>query len=166
MVRPALADDALGAARVHVRAWQRAYRGMIPQNHLDSLSPEDWARRYKFGRIGIGVPATLVAVDDATICGLVTVGLCRDEDVANCGELFAFYVDPIHQGSGIGRLLMTAARARLRSIVTAAALWVLDENLRARQFYERDGWVLDGNRRTATYGNAALELVRYRCAPI
>lgn len=166
VVRSAVAADALGAARVHVRSWQWAYRGAIAQNYLDSLTPEECAHRYQFGRIGIGLPSTLVAVDDSTICGLATMGLSRDEDLPNFGELFAIYVDPAYLRTGVGRLLITAARARLRRIVTAASLWVADGNIRARQFYEIDGWSFDGGRRTATYGDVALELVRYRCMPV
>lgn len=165
-VRAAVPEDALGAARVHVRSWQSAYRGLIDQDYLDSLEPEVWAARYTFGRRGLQ-PSTLVAVDGATICGLVTTGLCRDKDLANFGELLAIYVDPEHMSTGVGRLLIAAARERLRRVgVTSAALWVLDGNVRARRFYERDGWRFDGARRTQTYGSAPVDEVRYRRTPV
>ena len=117
--------------------------------------------------MGIGLPSTLVAVDGSTIYGLATTGLCRDEDLSNFGELMAIYVDPAHVGTGVGRLLIAAARERLRAVgVTAASLWVLDGNVRARRFYERDGWRFDGTRRTRTYGDAPVEEVRYRRTPV
>ncbi|MGB9308789.1 MAG: N-acetyltransferase family protein [Mycobacterium sp.] len=165
-VRPAFAEDALGVAHVHVRSWQSAYRGLIDQDYLDSLEPEVWARRYTFGRRGLQ-PSTLVAVDGATICGLVTTGLCREQYLPNFGELLAIYVDPEHLGTGVGRLLIAAARERLRRVgVTSAALWVLDGNARARRFYERDGWRCDGARRTETFGSAPVKEVRYRRTPV
>jgi GNAT superfamily N-acetyltransferase len=165
-VRPAVAEDAMDAAGVHVRSWQSAYRGLIDQDYLDRLTPEARASRYTFGRVGLQQPYTLVAVG-ATICGLATTGLCRDSDLANFGELLAIYVDPEHLGTGVGRLLMAAARERLRRVgVTSAALWVLDGNVRARRFYERDGWSCDGARRTETYGNAPVDEVRYRRTPV
>jgi GNAT superfamily N-acetyltransferase len=69
--------------------------------------------------------------------------------------------------TGVGRLLITAARERLRGVgVTAASLWVLDGNARARRFYERDGWRFDGTRRTRAYGGAPVEEVRYRRTPV
>ncbi|WP_264078719.1 GNAT family N-acetyltransferase [Mycobacterium szulgai] len=165
-MRRAVEQDALDVARVQVRSWQAAYRGLIDQNYLDGLTPEHWTSRYTFGRIGIGVPSTLVAVDGPAICGLATTGLCRDDDLTNFGELLAFYVDPTYAGTGVGRLLMTAARDRLRRVVTDASLWVLEGNVRARQFYERDGWAFDGTYRTATYGNVAVGEVRYRVTPV
>ena len=161
-VRPAVPEDAYNVARVQARSWQWAYRGLIAQDYLDSLAPETWAGRYTFGRIGTGLPFTQVAVDGSTICGLVTTGLCRDEDLSNFGELMAIYVDPADVGSGVGRLLIAAARERLRAVSTQAALWVLDGNVRARRFYERDGWSFDGTRRTRTYGNVPVQEVRYR----
>ena len=161
-VRAAVPEDAYDVARVQVRSWQWAYRGLIVQTYLDSLEPQTWASRYTFGRMGIGLPFTQVAVDGSTICGLATTGLSRDEDLSNFGELMAIYVDPAHVGTGVGRLLIAAARERLRAVSTQAALWVLDGNVRARRFYERDGWSFDGTRRTRTYGNAPVQEVRYR----
>ncbi|SOJ55429.1 hypothetical protein MSIMFB_02916 [Mycobacterium simulans] len=165
-MRWAVPEDALDVARVHVRSWQSAYRGLIAQDYLDSLNPEIGARRYTFGRTGIHIPSTLVAVDGATICGLATTGLSRDEDLPNFGALMALYVDPGYMHSGVGRLLITAARKQLQRVVVKASLWVLDRNVRARRFYECDGWWFDGTRRTATYGNEPLEEVRYRRTPV
>lgn len=166
-VRTAVAADAEAVARVHVRAWQSAYRGLIAQDYLDSLTPEARARRYDFGRPGIGVPVTLVAVQHDAICGLVTIGLCREEDLPNFGELMAIYVDPDCLGTGIGRLLIGAGRDRLRGLgVEGAALWVLRDNVRARRFYARDGWQPDGASRTESYGDRPVAEVRYRRVPV
>lgn len=163
VVRAAVAADANDVARVHVRSWQAAYRGLIAQDHLDGLQPETWAGRYSFGRVGLQLPSTLVAVDGSAIRGLATTGLCRDTDLPNCGELMAIYVDPDYLRTGIGRLLITAARERLRRVgVTQAVLWVLDGNDRARRFYERDGWWCDGACRTEAFGDSMVGQVRYR----
>jgi len=162
-VRVAVPADSDAVARVHVRSWQSAYQGLIAQQHLDSLDPEVWAGRYAFGRMGFRRPSTLVAVDGAIVCGLATTALSRDEDVTNCGELLALYVDPERIGTGVGRLLIAAARERLRRVgIAEALLWVLDGNVRARRFYERDGWRFDGARRTSTYSNVPVQQVRYR----
>jgi len=163
VIRTARPEDALAVARVHVRSWQAAYRGLIPQAYLDSLKPEVWAAKYGFQRTDPDRPTTLVAVDDVGIRGLAMTGPTRDEDIPNLGELLAIYVDPEHWDSGVGRLLATAAREQLsRDGFTEAALWVLDGNARARRFYERDGWTLDGGRQTKTVAGIALHEVRYR----
>ncbi|KZS75817.1 acetyltransferase [Mycobacterium kansasii] len=166
-VRAAVPEDAEAVARVHVRSWQCAYPGLIDQEYLDGLRPEAWAGRYTFGRMGLRLPATVVAVDGSAICGLATTGLSRDHDLPNCGELMAIYVDPAWMGSGVGRLLMAAARDRLRRVgVRHASLWVLDRNVRARRFYERDGWSFDGMRRTEVFGATTVEQLRYQRTPV
>ena len=166
-LRAAVPADSYAVALVQVRSWQSAYRGLIAQEYLDSLTPEVWAGRYTFGRMGLALPSTLVAVDGSTICGLATTGLCRDKDLSNFGELMAIYVDPAYMHTGVGRLLITAARDRLRGVgVAGASLWVLDNNVWARRFYERDGWGFDGTRQTATYGNVPAQEVRYRRTPV
>jgi hypothetical protein len=59
---------------VHVRAWQVAYRGLLPDEYLDGLRAEDRAGRYTFGSADPGVPSTIVAVVDGVIRGFATVG--------------------------------------------------------------------------------------------
>ncbi len=60
-IRPAAPGDALAVARVHVRAWQEGYRGLLEQSYLDALRPEDRASRYTFGSTAPDAPATFVA---------------------------------------------------------------------------------------------------------
>src|SRR5262249_20126629 len=94
-LRPARPDDALAVARVHVRTWQAAYRGLLPDAYLDSLRAEDRARRYTFGSLGPDQPATIVALDgDGAIVGFATTAPARDADSAGAGELAALHVDP------------------------------------------------------------------------
>src|SRR6201992_3460527 len=121
-VRAAVPADADAVARVHVRSWRATYRGLIDQEYLDSLDAAAVASRYAFGRIGLQLPSTLVAVDDSTICGMVTTGLSRDATLPNFGELMAIYVDPAYLRTGGGRALMNAARPRLRQVGVAGAL--------------------------------------------
>ncbi|OJZ74154.1 GNAT family N-acetyltransferase [Mycobacterium paraffinicum] len=166
-VRAAVAADADEVARLHVRSWQSAYRGLIAPDYLDNLTPEAVVDRYTFGRVGLRVPSTLVAVEGPAIRGFATAGLCRDGELPNSGELMALYVDPAHVGAGVGTLLLAAARARMRAVgVTDAVLWVLDANTRARRFYERGGWRPDGACRTRHFGNQTARLVRYRLEPV
>jgi len=40
LLRPAEPDDALAVARVHVRAWQAAYRTLLPDDYLINFAPK------------------------------------------------------------------------------------------------------------------------------
>ncbi len=161
LLRTAQPDDALEVARLHVRAWQAAYRGLLWDDYLDDLRPEEWAARYTFGEHGPERPSTIVAVERDTICGFATVGPATDPPGA--GELMALYVDPDRQGLGVGRALIEDARARLaRGGCAEAVLWVLDGNVSAERFYRLDGWAADGVRRPAMVAGISTEDLRYR----
>ena len=59
--------------------------------------------------------------------------------------LDALYVRPEAWGTGLAARLHDEALAALRrSGETTARLWVLEENPRARRFYERRGWAPNG----------------------
>ncbi len=161
LIRMAEPDDAMAVARVHVRSWQAAYRGLIPDVVLDGLRAEDRAQRYDFSHHDPLKPKTLVAIDHVGICGFATSSPSRDADLPDHGELCALYVDPEYWGHGAGVALMKAARQQMvEQGFRGALLWLLAGNERASRFYEIDGWRADGERRTAEVWGLALNEVR------
>jgi GNAT superfamily N-acetyltransferase len=152
----------MAVARVHVRAWQAAYRGLIPDDYLDGLRPEDRAQRYDFTAHDPGRPRTLVALDADALLGFATIAPARDGDAAGRGELCALYVDPDRWGRGIGRALVAAARGEIHRLgFSAAVLWVVAGNTRAQRFYQADGWTPDGLLRQRQIWHATVDTVRY-----
>jgi pyridoxine 4-dehydrogenase len=145
-VRPATLDDAEAIASAHVRAWQAAYRGLMPQDYLDRL---DLGARVARWRELLAAPGDVFVAETAgrTILGFTGLGPSRDEDgdPVTTGEVQAIYLAPEAWGQGTGRQLMADAVARLaRRGFTRATLWVLSTNARARRFYEAAGWTPDG----------------------
>jgi len=165
-VRRAEPQDAPAVARVHVASWRQAYRGLLPQEYLDSLSVEAratiWARA--FSQFPDQASITLVGELDGQIVGFACVGPSRDDDTDTAtGELWGLYVDPAHWGAGHGHTLHTEALDVARaSGATAATLWVLTTNQRARHFYERHGWAADGAEKTVWRGDVRLDETRFR----
>lgn len=151
-LRPAVPADALAVARVHVRAWQTGYRGLLPDGYLDGLRAEDRAARYTFERTD--GPRTTVAIIGGAVVGFSTI---------HGAELSALHVDPDAWGGGVGRALIARARAELAAAgVTEAQLWLLAGNARAQRFYERDGWTTDGTRRTDTVWGVTVDELELR----
>jgi GNAT superfamily N-acetyltransferase len=162
LLRPAEPEDAMAVARVHVRSWQAAYRGLLPGEYLDQLRPEDRAPRYDFTHQDALKPHTIVAAEGGTICGFVTTAPSRDSDLHNYGELWALYVDPEQWNRGVGVALIGAARSHLvQSGFQNAFLWLLAGNTRAARFYQIDGWTPDGKERTDTVWSVKVEEIRY-----
>jgi ribosomal protein S18 acetylase RimI-like enzyme len=156
-VRPARRDDAAAIADVHVRTWQTAYEHVFGAERLAGI---DRSRRETFwaGAIEQGGDV-FVAEENGRIAGFVYVGPAGDLD--GVGELYAIYVLPDAWGSGAGSALMSAALEAL-SGYSSATLWVLEDNPRARRFYEREGWIADGGRREEEFLGVRVPEVRYR----
>jgi ribosomal protein S18 acetylase RimI-like enzyme len=157
-VRPARLEDARRIAEVHVETWRATYPGVIPQSVLDELSVDDFERNWQEW---IPHPETtaFVAELDGGIVGFVNVGPCWTDPAI--GELYAIYVAPVSQGTGAGLALMDASVRALSERWDEAMLWVATENPRARRFYERYGWEVDGERVDSISG-ASVPETRYR----
>ena len=153
----------MAVARVHVRSWQAAYRGLVPDGYLDRLRPEDRAVRYDFTHEDPLKPLTMVAVEGNEICGFVTVGPARDREMKNFGELMALYVEPNLWKQGYGLALVREGRERLMALgYSNAYLWVLKDNRRAARFYGCDRWMPDGMSRIENVWGVLLEEDRLR----
>lgn len=165
-VRAAERGDAESIAVVHVRAWQDAYRGLMPQDYLDNQSVE--RRREGWERILAETdwPRTgaFVAENSDGIIGFAHACPSRDDDASEAvGEVSGVYVLATAWGTGAGRALMTAAVSTLRDArFREATLWVLDTNTRARRFYEAAGWAVDGAELLEESRGFPVREVRYR----
>src|SRR5262249_43243883 len=144
---------------------------------LDALDPAERARGWRdalTARDGPAAAAVFVAERDGRLVGFVSCGRSRDSeaDVAMSntgdadvvtlhaegknvvppgrrGEVYAMYVVEDAAGTGLGTALLHRAEADLRARgLVEMVLWVLETNARARRFYEREGWLPDGNVKT------------------
>lgn len=154
-VRPARPDDARGIGEVHVRTWQAAYRSTFPAELLDNLSI-DQHEEWWSGVVAGGAEQVFVAEDGGRVVGFASVGASRTEP--DSGELYAIYVLPDAWGGGAAHELMGSVIAWLMAEeYVSAILWVLEDNPRARRFYEREGWRADGGRTDVVRGVEVAE---------
>jgi ribosomal protein S18 acetylase RimI-like enzyme len=162
-IRPAGVDDAAGIADVHVRSWQQAYAGIVPDDYLAGLDPAQrtpvWVENLRRG------PddhiSTWVAERAGRIVGFATLGPGRDEDVRRSDrEIYSIYLAPEQWGHGVARNLMRTVLAEAGPF--RILLWVLAQNERAQHFYRRNGFEADGVEKLAPVGGAELLEVRYR----
>jgi ribosomal protein S18 acetylase RimI-like enzyme len=167
-VRDATVGDARAIAEAHIRAWQVAYRGIMPDSYLDELE-DDMAGHVARRRVHIAAPDeprlfNLVAERDGDVLGWLAAGPSRDEDRHETqGEIWAAYVHPDFWRTGAGSALMSVALERLvEEGYTEATLWVFEENPGARRFYERHGYRPDGATAIFERGGGQAVEVRYR----
>jgi ribosomal protein S18 acetylase RimI-like enzyme len=159
-IRRARLEDAAAIAAVHVRTWQSAYEHVFGAERLaglDLAAREGLVRRFATDP---GQDAFVAEDDDGRIVGFVATGPPEEEGEER--ELYAIYVLPEAWGTEAGSGLMRAAVEAMRARGAAdAILWVLDDNPRARRFYEREGWYADGSAESEYLG-LTVPLVRYR----
>lgn len=140
-VRTAGPQDALAVETVRLTTWRVAYRGLVPQDFLDSLEPRE--------RPAIPGVTTLLASDPDPVA-MAAYGPSRDDDLDGL-ELYALYVLPERWGTGLGHHLLELA-GDVRS------LWVLEDNDRARGFYAAHGFRPDGSAKVLDLGAPVTEV--------
>ncbi|MEO5660899.1 MAG: GNAT family N-acetyltransferase [Polaromonas sp.] len=164
-VRPATARDAKAIAEIHVATWHAAYKDLMPEDHLKTMTVE---KRQAYWReaIEFSEPQLLVATDGDQVVGFVGYDRSRDANTrSSVGEIWAMYVAPDHWGKGVGLLLWDGARDGLKEEgCTQVTIWVLLNNERAMTFYEHAaGFKREmPSLKTVAFGSAKLEEIRLK----
>jgi ribosomal protein S18 acetylase RimI-like enzyme len=164
-IRIATPEDVRDLAVMHVAAWRETYAGILPDKMLSALSVE--ARTAAWAKI-MGEPATerstviYLAEHDAAIIGFGSCGAQRTEslkDKGYDGEVSGIYVLKKFQKRGVGGRMFGAIFSDLkRRGFSAAALWVLHDNLAARRFYEHFRGEIIAERDDVRDGTSLVEL--------
>lgn len=143
IVRLATVADARWIADVHVASWQVAYRGLIPDDALDAMTPSQrepmWQRILTDPALAIDV---LVADRDGEVIGFTSLG--PDDERPEDGDylmMHTLYLNPVSMRRGVGTALLAAAEARMRERgACTGSLRVMTDNAAAIGFYQARGW--------------------------
>ena len=140
LIRTLTKDDVRGAAEIKANGWKTAYKGIIDQTYLNSLSVDDNEKKFENN---IGDSNFIVAIE-----GDKVVGFCKfmnnnsfspDIEYVDC-ELSAIYVHPDYKGNGIGTKMFEYVLNEFNSEnKTTMILWCLKDNINSIKFYERMG---------------------------
>lgn len=150
-------DDRTAISGIYEQSWKHAYRGIVPQAYLDAIPPGRWADK-------LDTPGwhTLVCLEGGRPVGTCSFCASRFPEYPGCGEIISIYFLPEYTGRGFGRQLLGAAVSELRALGFGEIfLWVLEENARARRFYERFGFAPTEDLLDDSIGGKALREMRY-----
>jgi putative acetyltransferase len=139
-------SDASRVAEIHTFGWRCAYRSIVSDDYLfNTLSVV--TRVEKFEQELNEKEKESYVYDDGIVKAFLTVGPCRDEDRLDQFELWGIYVDPCFKGQGIGTELMRfCIKLAAKRGYLDVSLWVFENNVPSRRFYEKHRFHADGTR--------------------
>lgn len=146
-VRAARKEDGKALAIVHCQSIEATFRTSLPQ-YVEARSLEHCERSWQ-ERLDVNIENTVVLCAGEQIVGFAGVGPCPDSPPeSRTGLLERIYIHPSAWGRGQGRILLDWCQNRLRALgYTSLRLWVFEVNTRARDFYSRQGFGLDPERK-------------------
>jgi ribosomal protein S18 acetylase RimI-like enzyme len=162
-IRNANINDAERIATIHVKTWQCAYNGHIPDTYLDKLSIQEktasWQKNLKNPLPDM---YAFVIEQAGQVVGWCTAGKSLDKDLSNLGQIFGIYIDSDHLGEGLGTKLLNYGLSFLKEKgYKKALLWVLTSNDNSRRFYEKNGWEIEGKTKIEHHDGLELPVTRY-----
>jgi ribosomal protein S18 acetylase RimI-like enzyme len=145
--RAATAGDAAAIAHLHAESWRSAYRGIFSDDFLDHRVHEErkdsWQARFSGKETQPFF--VLLAENGDRLGGFACMFPHKD-------PVWGSYLDNLHvapglTGQGIGRSLLSEVVRRLvlKGSPSGFYLWVVEQNHRAREFYEKAGGTVVGS---------------------
>jgi len=150
-------DDIDEISRIYAMSWKTAYRGLVPDDFLDSISETRWSPLLKAESNRL-----LLVLEDGKPVGASTYCGARDEALKDWGEIISLYLLPSHYRKGIGTKLFSEVLDALADEgYSKIYLWVLEDNRPAREFYEKNGFIFSGDINADNIGGRAVNELRY-----
>jgi GNAT superfamily N-acetyltransferase len=167
-VRVGWADDAAGIADVQVRAWRQEYAGVLPDDVLVAMDPEDFASAWhaSLARPKDARNRVLVALERNAVRGFAVTAPASDPDtdpIAD-GEIVELTVDPDTTRQGHGSRLVQACADTLRADKFRRALvWLSSTDDVRRAFLADAGFAPDGaHRELDLHGDGSVRVKQVR----
>ncbi len=144
---------------LHALGWRAAYRDCIPADYMArEITDDRWTAVFRKNYEESIYHGLLLYSEDRPLC-CATYGPARVDlaagnticsfsspDLASWGELVSLYAHPDHWGESYGSIVMEEVLDRLKAAgYPGCFLYVLQENARARRFYEKHGFAGDGH---------------------
>jgi GNAT superfamily N-acetyltransferase len=164
-IRYANQDDADSLALIYSQSYQVAFKDIIPDNILENVFSVKKRKEGLLRELSEGVPANIIMYYDDNPIGILTYGKSKDESLDDSFvEIWRIYLLPSFWGKNIGAELMNWAVTELHQKgYKKIILWVIEDNARARKFYEKMGFTHDGATRIINVGKELKDFRYIKC---
>ena len=154
-IRKVLPEDAYDYAVCVISCWQSAYKKIVPDDFLNNMSAnkEQWVEKYKIALTDPGDCEYYCVIFENKIIGFFIINKID-------GEIWAIYLIEEFRGKGYGKEILDFAIGEFKQTEhKKISLWVFEENIRARRFYEKHNLYFDGTKReNDKYGKMLVQL--------
>ena len=160
-IRYANKDDADTIALINSKSFQHAFRGIIPDDFLKEKFSYERLRERLYKELNEGTATSCIMYKNDIPVGMLTFAQddYKDRDSSEI-DLWRIYLLPEYWGQNLGiEFIDWGIKELNRKGYKKVALWVVEENERARRFYEKVGFIHDGEIRII---NPGRELNEYR----
>lgn len=149
-IREARPNDLAEAARVRARAWRESFTGQLPDDVLDNADAwaPDVAAEWLNDMLLRGATYWVAFDETGGMVGVANADAAFEQDAPASLQLKTLYLLESAKGSGLASGLLHRAIGD----EVPAYLWVIEGNSSAIAFYEREGFVFDGESRAIEPG--------------
>jgi len=159
--RTATIQDAVSMSLIHANSWKKAYQGLLPDEYLNGIEDTQWVDMIT-NRLKDGTMKAWVATIEDKMIGCVCVGNSKYQGYEGQLELISIYVLPEYCHLGAGSLLLNEVfEYALNNNYLEVGLWVLDGNHHAIRFYEKNGFIANGDSISCMIGKKLTIEKRY-----
>ena len=139
IVRNMTESDCKAIGELYAAAWKEGYKGLIPQEFLNGITPEKYAvRSHANGFLDGG---SFVAAEGERIVAHCHARAADEPEMSGWGEIHTLYTHPEYWGRGYGTAVFKRAEEWLiEQGFNNVYLYVLEGNERAERFYRAQGY--------------------------
>lgn len=160
-IRYAQKDDAGTIALINSKSFQQAFQGIIPDDFLKEKFSYEKLKERLNNELNEGTATSCIMYKDDIPVGMLTFAKDdhKERDSSEI-DIWRIYLLPEYWGQNLGIELIHWSTAALNGKgYKKVALWVVEENVRARKFYEKVGFIHEGEIRII---NPGREITEYR----
>lgn len=149
LIQPTV-KDARTVGAVHSTAWKQTYSDIFLKEFLSQDTPEKRAQEFIDSCVDSDILYYIVYEEKTP------VGIIKLDWASKPCELLSLYILQEYRGKGIGQKVMGFLKEEFGKF--GMRLWVLEKNIRARRFYEMNGFRDTGEARTISRGESYTQL--------
>lgn len=159
--RIASIKDATSMSTIHANSWKKAYKDLLPDEYLKRIKVSRWVDMITNGLEDDTMKAWVATIEDKIIA-CICLGDSRYKGYEKQLELISIYVLPEYWNLGVGSLLIDGAFTyAANNKYLEIGLWVLDGNKSAIRFYEKRGFLNNGDIISCIIGGKSTNEKRY-----